>query len=132
LVYLLYLVRAILDLPPGREFSEVDYTLPRTALVTILVLCHLFLLPFLKPPTRFWVGAEPLSKDWRYTIANLVLFIVFMLTLAIPPLRNFFELAPLTWQDCLFLVLVALEWCLILRVIWRTKFFNRFLGIDLN
>ncbi|PAX53274.1 HAD-IC family P-type ATPase [Brunnivagina elsteri] len=132
LVYLLYLVRAILDLPPGREFSEVDYTLPRTALVTILVLCHLFLLPFLKPPTRFWVGAEPLSKDWRYTIATLVLFVIFMLTLAIPPLRNFFELAPLTWQDCLFLVLVALEWCLILRVIWRTKFFNRFLGIDLN
>jgi cation-transporting P-type ATPase E len=132
LVYLLYLVRAILDLPPGREFSEVDYTLPRTALVTILVLCHLFLLPFLKPPTRFWVGAEPLSKDWRYTIATLVLFVIFMLTLTIPPLRNFFELAPLTWQDCLFLVLVALEWCLILRVIWRTKFFNRFLGIDLN
>ncbi|NJL64976.1 MAG: HAD-IC family P-type ATPase [Methylacidiphilales bacterium] len=132
LVYLLYLVRAILDLPPGREFSEVDYTLPRTALVTILVLCHLFLLPFLKPPTRFWVGAEPLSKDWRYTIATLVLFVIFMLTLAIPPLRNFFELAPLTWQDCLFLVLVALEWCLILRVVWRTRFFNRFLGVDLN
>jgi cation-transporting P-type ATPase E len=132
LVYLLYLVRAILDLPPGREFSEVDYTLPRTALVTILVLCHLFLLPFLKPPTRFWVGAEPLSKDWRYTIATLVLFVIFMLILAIPPLRNFFELAPLTWQDCLFLVLVALEWCLILRVVWRTRFFNRFLGVDLN
>ncbi|BAZ40072.1 HAD superfamily ATPase [Calothrix sp. NIES-4101] len=132
LVYLLYLVRAILDLPPGREFTELDYTLPRTALVTILVLCHLFLLPFLKPPTRFWVGAEPLSKDWRYTIAMLVLFVIFMLTLAIPPLRQFFELAALTWQDCLFLVLVALEWCLILRVVWRTRFFNRFLGVDLN
>lgn len=132
LVYLLYLVRAILDLPPGREFSEVDYTLPRTALVTVLILCHLFLLPFLKPPTRVWVAAEPLSGDWRYTIAALVLFIVFMLTLAIPPLRNFFELAPLSWQDCLFLVLVAFEWCFILRVVWRTKFFNRFLGIDLN
>jgi len=27
----------------------------------ILVLCGLLLMPFLKPPTRAWVGGEPLS-----------------------------------------------------------------------
>ncbi len=45
LVFLLYLVRAVLDLPPGLDINDVDYTLPRTALVSILILCHLFLLP---------------------------------------------------------------------------------------
>jgi cation-transporting ATPase E len=131
-IYLLYLVRAILELPPGQEFIQVDYTLPRTALVTTLVLCHLLLLPFLKPPTTAWVGGEPLSGDWRYTIAALVLFAVFMAVLTIPQSRHFFELAALTWQDCLFLVLVALEWGFVLRIVWRTRFLNRFLGVDLG
>lgn len=132
LVFLLYLVRAVLDLPPGQNINDVDYTLPRTALVSILVLCHLFLLPFLKPPTRLWVAAEPLSNDWRYTIAASILFVVYMLVLTLPPFRRFFELAVLSWQDCLFLVLVAFEWCFILRAVWRSKFFNRFLGVDLS
>jgi cation-transporting P-type ATPase E len=132
LVFLLYLVRAVLDLPPGQNINDVDYTLPRTALVSILVLCHLFLLPFLKPPARIWVAAEPLSNDWRYTIAASILFVVYMVVLTLPPLRRFFELAVLSWQDCLFLVLVAFEWCFILRAVWRSKFFNRFLGVDLS
>ncbi|MGL5879103.1 MAG: HAD-IC family P-type ATPase [Xenococcaceae cyanobacterium] len=132
LVYLLYLVRAILDLSPEQNFSQVDYALPRTALVIILVLCHLFLLLFLKPPTRFWVGGESLSGDKRYAIAALVLFVIFLVTIKFPPSRNFFQLALLSWFDILFLVLVAVEWCLILRVIWRTKFFDRFLGVDLG
>lgn len=131
-VYLLYLVRAILDIPAGKEFSQLDYTLPRTALVTTLVLCHLFLLPFLKPPTRAWVGGEKFSGDWRYTIAALILFVVFMTILNVPQSRKFFELATLSQFDCLFLVLVAIEWCLILRAVWRSRFFNRFLGIDLS
>jgi cation-transporting ATPase E len=132
LVYLLYLVRAILNLSPEENFSQVDYTLPRTALVIILVLCHLCLLPFLKPPTRFWVGGAPLSGDWRYTIAAAILFVIFLITIEFPPLRNFFHLAPLYWLDLVFLILVAIEWCLILRVLWRTRFFDRFLGVNLG
>jgi cation-transporting ATPase E len=132
LVYLLYLVSAILDLAPGSEFNQVDYTQPRTALVTILILCELFLIPFLKPPTTAWVGGEPLSGDWRYSITALFLLVVYLIILAVPPLRHFFELAPLSLLDCLFLCLVALEWCLILRALWRTRLLDRFLGVDLS
>jgi cation-transporting ATPase E len=132
LIYLLYLVAAILDLTPGSSFIQVDYTQPRTALVTILILCELLLIPFLKPPTTAWVGGEPLSGDWRYSLVSLVLLVVYLAILAIPPLRKFFELAPLSLFDCLFLGAVALEWCLILRAIWRTRFLDRFLGVDLS
>ncbi len=130
-VYLLYLVRAVLLLPPGATISQVDYTLPRTALVTILILCHLALLPFLKPPHRVFVGGEPYSGDWRYGIAAIVLTVGLILTLTIPPVRKFYELAELSWGDILFLMLVAFEWALILRITWRSKFFDRFLGKDL-
>jgi cation-transporting P-type ATPase E len=130
-VYLLYLVRAVLLLPPGGDISQVDYTLPRTALVTILILCHLALLPFLKPPHPAFVGGEPYSGDWRYVIASGVLTIGLILTLTIPPVRQFYELAVLSPGDIGFLVLVAIEWALILRITWRSKFFDRFLGKDL-
>ena len=132
-VYLLFLVRAILDLPPGARISAADYTLPRTALVTVLVFCHLLLLPFLKPPTQFFVGGgEPVCKDWRYGISAIVLTGLTLITLLNPVLRDFFELATLSGADIVFLLAVALEWGLILRVLWRSRFFDRFLGIDLG
>jgi cation-transporting P-type ATPase E len=130
-VYLLYLVRAVLLLPAGQDISQVDYTLPRTALVTILILCHLLLLPFLKPPHRMFVGGEPYSGDWRYVIAAIVLTIGLILVLTISPVREFYELSVLSPGDIGFLLLVAIEWALILRMTWRSKFFDRFLGKEL-
>jgi cation-transporting ATPase E len=131
LVYLLYLVVAVLSLLPNMDLSQVNYVIPRTALVTILIMGQLLLIPFLKPPTRFWEGGEPFSGDWRYTIVALVLMGVYFLIVAVPPFRHFFELERLSALSYLFIGLVALEWCLILRAIWRSRFLDRFLGIDL-
>lgn len=132
LVYLLYLVVAVLDLPPGEELAQVNYAVPRSALVSILVMCELLLIPFLKPPTRAWVGGEPLSGDWRYSWVALLLLGGYLLILAMPPLRRFFELYPLAIVHHVFIGLVAIEWCFILRFVWRTRFLDRFLGVDLS
>ncbi len=132
LVYLMYLVVAILNLPPTANLSNVDYAIPRSALVSILIIGQLLLLPFLKPPTTVWVAGEPLNGDWRYTIMSVVLIAIYFLIVAIQPFRQFFELANLGFLNYLFIGLVGLEWALILRAIWRSRFFDHFLGIDLN
>ncbi|MDX2243541.1 MAG: HAD-IC family P-type ATPase [Leptolyngbyaceae cyanobacterium bins.302] len=132
MVYLFFLVVAILDLPPDMDLSQIDYVAPRSALVTILVMGTLLLIPFLKPPTKFWVGGEPYSGDWRYTWVALALLGVYFLIVAIPPFRNFFELYRLSTLSYAFIALVALEWCLILRAVWRSRFLDRFLGLDLG
>ncbi|MCU0566798.1 MAG: HAD-IC family P-type ATPase [Oculatellaceae cyanobacterium Prado106] len=132
LVYLFYLVVAVLDLPPGAGLVEVNHAVPRSALVTILVMGQLFLMPFLKPPTTAWVGGEPMSGDWRYAGVALALLGLYLVILAVPPLRQFFELYPLGIVNYLFIGLIALEWCLILRFVWRSRFLDRFLGIDLS
>ena len=132
LVYLFYLVVAVLNLAPGLDSSEINHALPRSALVTILVMGELLLIPFLKPPTTAWVGGEPLSGDWRYSIVALILLGVYLLIVAIPPLSRFFELYPLDPVNYLFIGLVAIEWCLILRLTWRSRFLDRFLGINLS
>lgn len=132
LVYLFYLVVAVLNLPPGADLVQVNHAVPRSALVVILVMGELLLIPFLKPPSSAWVGGEPLSGDWRYTIVAGLLLLLYLLIVAVPPMRRFFELTALDPIHYLFIGLVALEWCLILRMIWRTRFLDRFLGIDLR
>jgi len=132
LVYLMFLVVAILNLPPTASLNDVDYSIPRSALVSILIIGELLLLPFLKPPTTVWVAGEPLDGDWRYTIMSLVFMLVYFLIVSIEPFRHFFELAKLSNLSYLFIGLVGLEWALILRAVWRSRFFDRFLGIDLN
>ncbi len=132
LVYLFYLVVAVLNLPPGASSAQINHAIPRSALVAILVMGELLLIPFLKPPTAAWVGGEPLSGDRRYSIVAGALLLLYLLVVSLPPLRRFFELYPLDPIHYVFIGLVALEWCLILRMIWRTRFLDRFLGIDLR
>lgn len=131
-VYLFYLVVAVLDLPPGSGLAEVNHAVPRSALVTILIMGQLLLMPFLKPPTTAWVGGESLSGDWRYSIVAIVLLGLYLLVLAVSPVRQFFELYPLGIVNYLFIGLIALEWCLVLRFMWRSRFLDRFLGVDLS
>ncbi len=133
MVYLFFLSQVSdINLSFNPESFYVQYGIPRTALVTILVFCELLLIPFLKPPTTAWVAGEPLSSDWRYSITAAGLLIIFLSILFIPQLRDFFELSPLANIDYVFLGLIAIVWCLILRWIWRTRFLERFLGINFN
>ncbi len=127
LVYLYFLMETLLKFGnPG------DYSIPRTALVTILVFCQLLLVPLLKPPTKFWTGGEPLSGDWRYTWVALGILVFYFLIVVISPVRQFFNLALLSGRDYLFLGLVAIAWVIFLRTLWRTRFFDRFLGVNLG
>lgn len=103
-----------------------------TALITMQVFGGLLLLPFLKPPTPAWVGGEPLSRDWRCTILAGIVLLIYLLILAVPFLRNFFELYPLDFIDYLGIGLVALIWTLVVRFTWRNRSLDRFLGIKIS
>ncbi|NEP85585.1 MAG: HAD-IC family P-type ATPase [Okeania sp. SIO2C2] len=138
-VYLGYLVVTVLG--SLEENSLMDnsvvitnqlLSVPRSALVTIMILCGLLLVPFLKPPSRVWVGGEPLSRDWRYSLVALALLGIYVVILAVPPLRQFFELSLLSAHDYVVISWVAIVWCLLLRYVWRAKLLDKFLGVDLG
>jgi cation-transporting P-type ATPase E len=92
----------------------------------------LLLLPFLKPPTKAWVGGEKLNGDWRYTKLAICLFVFYMLALVTPPLRDFFNITFLSWRDYGILIGVTIIWGISLRTIWRSHFLDRFLGVKLS
>ena len=103
-----------------------------TALITMQVFAGLLLLPFLKPPTPAWVGGEPLSRDWRFTILAALVFAVYLLFLTVPLMRKLFELQPLSLTAVLGIGLVALFWALGVRLVWRYSMLDRFLGIKIS
>lgn len=142
--YLVVNVSPILDLIDGDMTVEQAQSLitsskltdaiaiSRSALVTIIVLCGLLLMPFLKPPSLVWVGGEPYSGDWRYTFVALGLLIVYIIIILVAPLREFFELRLLSPVNYLILGLIALVWCLLIRYSWRKRVLDNFLSVDLG
>ncbi|PZV11181.1 MAG: haloacid dehalogenase [Leptolyngbya sp.] len=103
-----------------------------TAMITMQVFGGLFLLPFLKPPSAAWVGGASLSRDRRYLVLAGLVLLLYVLILAVPILRNFFELYPLELIHYLGIGLVALIWALAVRLIWRKQLLDRFLGIKIS
>ena len=120
----------------GRQITFKDVARARqvaeTAMITLQVFGGLFLLPFLKPPSSAWVGGEPLSQDKRYTILAGIVLLTYGLILAVPFLRNFFELYPLDLIHYLGVGLVALIWALVVRFTWRNSLLDRFLGVRIS
>jgi cation-transporting ATPase E len=106
-----------------------DVELARSALTTAAVLCGLLLIPFVEPPTRWWVGGDDLSGDWRPTALAVGMLVLYAMVLAVPSLRGFFELKLLPVQDYAFIVLGVLVWALTLRLIWRGRVFERLLEV---
>jgi cation-transporting ATPase E len=102
----------------------------QSALTTVMTFCGLLLIIFVEPPTQFWVGGDEYSGDWRPTILVIGMFIAFMVIMAVPQLRTFFDMRPLPLSNFLFLGLAAALWALALRYIWRARVFDRFLNLE--
>jgi len=103
----------------------------QSGLSAYLILVGLLLLPFVEPPTAWWVGADRLSGDWRPTWLALGLGVLFLVIVA-TPMRDFFDLAPLDLSHSVLIVLAALLWLFLVRVTWRRRLLERFFGVDLT
>jgi len=109
-----------------------DLQIARTALTTATILCGLVLIPFVEPPTEWWVAGDTLSGDWRPTLLAFGMLGLYAVVVAVPPLRGFFELAVLRWQDYVLLAALVILWALLLRLTWRTHLFERLLDLNVR
>jgi len=96
-----------------------DVALARTALTFTATWCGLLIILFLEPPAPAWVAANPLSGDWRPALMAGGLLGLFAVVLAVPALRDFYELKlPNGWGFAV-IGLVVLAWAFSLRAMWR-------------
>jgi cation-transporting ATPase E len=132
-VYMAYFLparAAALHFAPGIEQAEAllaARTLAQTALTTISVMCGLVLVVFAEPPTPFWTGGAPLSRDLRPTLLAAGLLVAYTVIVLVPPLRNMFDLATLRVSDLACLAAAAVAWAALLRWAWRSRLVERLL-----
>ena len=109
-----------------------DVSVARTALTTASIFCGLLLLPFVEPPSEWWVAGDELSGDPRPSLLAFIMLALFALVMVVPTLRGFFELVPLGGRDYLIIAGLAGLWALLQRALWRGLVFERLVGIESN
>ncbi len=125
-VYLITFYQAVQQMGENLQDAQL---IAQSALTTFAVCSGLLLVPFVVPPARFWVGGSKLSGDWRPTLLAAGLLVVYLVVIALPPLRTFFSLTALHSMDYLFIGAAALIWSIIQRWLWRGHFLERLLQL---
>ena len=70
-------------------------------------------------------GSEQEQPDVRPTILAVVMLVLFGLFFLIPPLRDFFELTPLSAADVLVTGALAAVWTVLVRWLWHVRVYDR-------
>jgi cation-transporting ATPase E len=119
------------EIPSSEQFRfEVAQFAAQTTLVIFGVLAALWLVVFVQPPHKWFAGGDEFSGDWRPTALAGGLVVAFTLLMAIEPVRRLFEFIPLPPSGYVFIVSMVLVWMLFVRLLWRKRWLERFLGID--
>jgi cation-transporting ATPase E len=101
----------------------------RTALTTFLVFAGLFLIVFVEPPIEWFAVAEPLTPDRRPTILAALLAVGYVVVLLTPAARDFFSFALPGPREALLATVSAVAWVPLVRLFWKRRLVDRFLGI---
>ena len=119
------------DISSSEQFQfEVALLAAQTTLVIFGVLAALWLVVFVQPPHKWFTGGDEYSGDWRPTLLAGGLLVAFVLLMAIEPIRRLFEFIPLPPSGYLLIAVAVLVWMLIIRLIWRRRWLERFLGVE--
>jgi cation-transporting ATPase E len=101
----------------------------QSVLTTTAVLCGLILLPFIQPPTQWFVGGDEFSGDWRPTLLAVGLFGAFLGIAYTPALQRLFGFTRVDPRNLAILIAIVGVWAVALRWVWRSQLFQRMAGL---
>jgi cation-transporting P-type ATPase E len=102
----------------------------KTSVTVFLILVGVLVVVFVEPPLKPLAVIEPLSPDWRPTWLALGLTVALAVVLVVPPLRDFFNLYPLSFRDLATVLGGVAAWAVLVWIFWRWRFVGRFLGAE--
>jgi len=100
----------------------------RDALTHLLVLAGLVLVPFTSPPTSWFAVATETNHDERPTLLAAAMMPLYIVILAVRPLREFFGTNLLSAGDYVVVGAIVIAWALVLRYAYKTEAFGRYFG----
>ncbi|MEZ4596047.1 MAG: HAD-IC family P-type ATPase [Chloroflexota bacterium] len=123
-------VRSIGDTMEYPMALENATSMAQTAVTAFLIAVGLFLVVFVEPPTEWWTGGASLSGDWKPTILAVLLMLATPVLLNLPVASEFFQLEPLPLGYAALIVALVVAWVLGIRIAWRHRLIERFLGAE--
>jgi cation-transporting ATPase E len=125
-VYLLAFLQAFQQ--AGTAWADAQ-ALAQSALTTFAVCSGLLLVPFVAPPAMWWASHSTRTSDRRPALLAAGLLVVYLVVIAIAPLRAFFSLAALHPIDYLLIGAAALLWSALQRWLWRARVLEHLLHL---
>jgi cation-transporting ATPase E len=116
------------DSPALEQATIANTPYAQTALSDFLVFCGLFLVIFVEPPTTWWAGNEAVTGEWKPTLLAVGLMLAFLIISA-TPLRKLADLSPLEGHDLPLIAAALVVWLVLMRLFWRGRLLERFLGV---
>jgi len=127
----------------GQDYSDLSVeqfqtlarlTFAQTGLTSFFVLAGVLLMVFAKPPVRWLADNDEdfHSGSWLPTIVAVLLILSYVVILGLPGIRGYFGLAPLPLSLNISIVIMTFLWAIAQLVVWRSKLFERLLGIHWN
>lgn len=102
----------------------------QTALTHFFIFAGILLMVFAQPPLPWFAGGAPYrSQNWLVLLSAIFLLAAYLLVLAVPGIRGFFQLVPLPPLVNGAVLGLTLVWLFVQRTMWRARWLERFLDI---
>ncbi|MFN8444666.1 MAG: HAD-IC family P-type ATPase [Caldilineaceae bacterium] len=120
--------------PDDPAFSDAFGTIAAQGALSIFVSHTAFLLLlFLEPPIQFFTGwRKRVSQDKRPGILAAILLVAFQLVYIVPSIGTYFGLLEKPFYVYAAILGAVVVWMFIIRTIWRSHLFERFLGLEIE
>ncbi len=115
---------------PDQFRYEVATLFAQSVLTTFSVLAGLVLVLFVEPPYQWFVAGDKYSGDKRPMWLSASMLGIFVLVMAVPGIRQFWELLPLEPRDYALVIGATLLFTVVLRTTWRARLFERALNLE--
>ncbi len=101
----------------------------RSMLTPFLIFTGVILIIFAQPPLKFFAVAADKTSDWKPTIMAFGMAVGFIISMNIEAVRKFYELILLPPSEYFVLALLVILYTLLLWIILRNQWFDRFLRV---
>ena len=120
------------DFEAGLTTERAVENAAKTSVTIFLILVGMLVLVFVEPPIKWMAVIEPITPDWRPTRLALGLTGALGVVMLVPPLRDFFNLYPVSIRDLAIVFAGVVAWGVLVWIFWRWRFVERFLGVDVK
>ncbi|NDJ86559.1 MAG: HAD-IC family P-type ATPase [Chloroflexi bacterium] len=111
-----------------RTYGEADVETSRSVLTTAALLGGLWIILLVDKEDA--QGFRLYLEDMRRVVLAIAMLVTFLIVMAIPTVREFFEMTTLSWADLATIAASMTAWAIALDVIWRHRVFQRLMIPD--